>query len=91
MPIPTFAWTWRWPSREWSPRDLPYVHTLEGPDDMPAHVKSSLFGASVTVPIPTGRPCFGTWQGIYLCEHRDRAGGRSLVLTAFGQSDSERA
>jgi secondary thiamine-phosphate synthase enzyme len=70
------------------PEDFPYVHTLEGPDDMPAHVKSSLFGASVTVPISAGRLCLGTWQGIYVCEHRDRASRRSLVLTAVGQGKS---
>ncbi len=68
-----------------APEDLPYSHTLEGPDDMPAHVKASLFGASVLIPMAGGRPCLGTWQGIYLCEHRDRASSRSLVLTAFGQ------
>ena len=67
------------------PQTLPYTHTLEGPDDMPAHVKCSLFGPSLVVPIADGRLCLGTWQGIYLCEHRDRAAGRSLVLTAMGQ------
>ena len=67
------------------PEEMPFVHTLEGPDDMPAHVKSSLHGASVTVPIADGRLCLGTWQGIYLCEHRDCASGRSLVLTATGR------
>ena len=68
-----------------APEDLPFVHTLEGPDDMPAHVKSSLLGSSVTIPISEGRLCLGTWQGIYLCEHRNRAGSRSLVLTAQGE------
>ena len=67
------------------PETLPYVHTSEGPDDMPAHVKSSLMGASVSVPIAQGHPCFGTWQGIYLCEHRDHASGRNLIVTVFGQ------
>ena len=62
-----------------------YVHTLEGPDDMPAHIKSSLVGHSVQVPIGQGRLKLGTWQGIYLCEHRDRASGRHLVLTLYGQ------
>jgi secondary thiamine-phosphate synthase enzyme len=71
------------------PENWPYVHTLEGSDDMPAHVKNSLLGASVMIPITDGRPCLGTWQGIYLCEHRDRAAGRSLVLTAFGQGRSQ--
>ncbi|MFM7108303.1 MAG: secondary thiamine-phosphate synthase enzyme YjbQ [Planctomycetaceae bacterium] len=68
-----------------APEDLPYVHTIEGPDDMPAHVKASLLGSSVTVPIHAGRLALGTWQGIYLCEHRDRAGPRHLVLTAHGR------
>lgn len=68
-----------------APESLPYVHTCEGPDDMPAHVKSSLTGSTVTVPISAGRPALGTWQGIYLCEHRNHGGGRRLVLTAWGQ------
>ena len=67
------------------PETLPYVHTVEGPDDMPAHVKASLMGSSVTVPIGDGRPLLGTWQGIYLCEHRNAAGSRSLVLTLQGE------
>lgn len=61
-----------------------YKHTIEGPDDMPAHIKASLMGASVQIPITSGRLNLGTWQGIYLCEHRNRASGRKLVLTAFG-------
>lgn len=65
--------------------NLPYVHTLEGPDDMPAHVKSSMIGSSVSVPIHEGRLRLGTWQGIYLCEHRDRGGPRRLVLTLHGE------
>ena len=65
--------------------DFPYEHTMEGPDDMPAHVKASMIGSSVTVPIRDGRLRLGTWQGIYLCEHRDRAGPRSLVLTVNGE------
>jgi secondary thiamine-phosphate synthase enzyme len=68
-----------------APEDFPYVHTLEGPDDMPAHVKASLMGSSVTIPIGAGRLLLGTWQGIYLCEHRNRGGSRSLVLTIWGQ------
>ena len=68
------------------PETLAYVHTLEGPDDMPAHVKASMLGASVLLPITKGRPALGTWQGIYLCEHRDRAAGRKLVLTLQGQA-----
>ena len=67
------------------PENAPYyVHTLEGPDDMPAHIKASLMGASVQIPISSGRPNLGIWQGIYLCEHRNSAGGRKLVLTAWG-------
>lgn len=61
-----------------------YVHNYEGSDDMPAHIKASLMGTSVQVPITGGRLKLGTWQGIYLCEHRNRATGRKLVLTAFG-------
>jgi secondary thiamine-phosphate synthase enzyme len=68
-----------------APEDFPYVHTIEGPDDMPAHVKASLLGASVTIPIADGKLLLGTWQGIYLCEHRNRGGSRSLVLTAWGE------
>jgi secondary thiamine-phosphate synthase enzyme len=68
------------------PESLPYVHTLEGPDDMPAHVKASMMGASVMIPIGGGRLQLGTWQGIYLCEHRDRASGRSVVLTVNGET-----
>ncbi len=67
------------------PEDFPYIHTMEGPDDMPAHVKASLMGASITVPVENGRLALGTWQGIYLCEHRNRASGRSLVLTLQGE------
>lgn len=70
------------------PETLPYVHTIEGPDDMPAHVKASMLGASVMIPIADGRLLLGTWQGIYLCEHRDRASGRSVVVTIHGQSQS---
>lgn len=65
--------------------DFPYRHSLEGPDDMPAHIKSSLFGPSLTIPIRDGRPALGTWQGIYLCEHRDRGGPRQVVLTLHGE------
>ena len=67
------------------PEDAPYYrHTSEGPDDMPAHIKASLLGSSVTIPITAGRLNLGTWQGIYLCEHRDRGGRRRLVVTALG-------
>lgn len=68
------------------PESLPYVHTLEGPDDMPAHVKASMMGASVMIPIGKGRLQLGTWQGIYLCEHRDRASGRSVIVTINGEA-----
>lgn len=61
-----------------------YIHTYEGPDDMPAHIKSSLMGASVQIPITHGRLNLGTWQGIYLGEHRDHGGKRKVVLSAFG-------
>jgi len=61
-----------------------YIHTYEGPDDMPAHIKASLMGTSVQIPITNGTLNLGTWQGIYLCEHRDYGGSRKLVLTAFG-------
>jgi len=67
-----------------APEDFDYRHTAEGPDDMPAHVKSVLIGASVSVPVQEGRLALGTWQGIYLCEHRNRGGGRRLVLTLQG-------
>lgn len=72
-----------------APEDGPYVHTIEGPDDMPAHVKSVLIGSSVSVPVYQGRLCLGTWQGIFLAEHRDRAGPRSLVLTLQGTTAAE--
>lgn len=65
-------------------RSAPWVHTDEGDDDMPAHVKSSMFGCSLTVPITNGRLNLGTWQGIWLCEHRDSASGRRLVVTMQG-------
>jgi len=62
-----------------------WTHTLEGADDMPAHIKASLLGPTVTLPIAQGRPALGTWQGIYLCEHREHGGPRSIVATAFGE------
>lgn len=67
-----------------APESFPYVHTLEGPDDMPAHVKCSLLGSSLTVPIRNHELALGTWQGIYLCEHRDHASSRRLIITAYG-------
>ena len=67
------------------PENAPYyIHTYEGSDDMPAHIKSSLMGASVQIPITNGRLNLGTWQGIYLCEHRNYGGPRKLVLTVLG-------
>jgi secondary thiamine-phosphate synthase enzyme len=62
-----------------------WTHTLEGADDMPAHIKASLLGPSLTLPVRDGGLALGTWQGIYLCEHRDRGGARSLTLTLTGQ------
>jgi secondary thiamine-phosphate synthase enzyme len=68
------------------PEDAPYwTHTLEGPDDMPAHIKAALLGPSLTIPVADGGLALGTWQGIYLCEHRDHGGGRSLVATLNGE------
>lgn len=64
--------------------DTYYKHTLEGPDDMTSHIKSSVLGSSVLIPIKSGRPLLGTWQGIYLCEHRNNGGSRRLVATAWG-------
>jgi secondary thiamine-phosphate synthase enzyme len=76
--------------RAWFDRAVPdgapyFSHTLEGEDDMPAHVKSSLLGSSLVLPVSGGRLVLGTWQGIYLCEHRDGGGARRLVVTAFGE------
>tara|TARA_R110000868_G_scaffold126276_3_gene333272 strand:- start:267 stop:689 length:423 start_codon:yes stop_codon:yes gene_type:complete len=67
------------------PEDAPYYkHNYEGSDDMPAHIKSSLMGTSIQIPITNGKLNLGIWQGIYLCEHRNNATGRNVVLTAFG-------
>ena len=68
------------------PESLPYVHTVEGRDDMPAHVKGSLMGFSLSIPINHGQLALGTWQGIYLCEHRNHGGPRRLVLTLHGDA-----
>ena len=65
--------------------DPDYMHNDEGPDDMPAHLKAAMLGSSVMIPIRDGRLALGTWQGIYLCEHRDNGGQRSLVITAWGE------
>ena len=67
------------------PEDFVWTHTLEGADDMPAHVKASLMGPSLTLPVARGGLALGTWQGIYLCEHRDNGGSRSLILTLNGE------
>ena len=67
------------------PEDFAWTHTLEGRDDMPAHVKASLMGASLSLPIAGGRLALGTWQGIYLCEHRDRPSGRRVLATLWGE------
>ena len=68
------------------PERAPYwTHTVEGPDDMPAHVKASLLGPDVTLPVREGSLALGTWQGIYLCEHRDSGGARSLTATLWGE------
>jgi secondary thiamine-phosphate synthase enzyme len=74
----------------WFDRAVPdgasyFSHTLEGPDDMPAHIKSALLDTSLTIPVSGGRLALGTWQGIYLCEHRDSGGPRSLTVTAWGE------
>lgn len=67
------------------PENLPFlVHTMEGPDDMPAHIKAAMIGHSVTIPITNGRLNLGTWQGLYLCEFRNRASGRRVVATVYG-------
>ncbi|SVA20793.1 uncharacterized protein METZ01_LOCUS73647 [marine metagenome] len=63
---------------------LYYTHTMEGSDDMPSHLKSSILGSSISIPITDGQLNLGTWQGIYLCEHRNRGGGRSVIVTIHG-------
>lgn len=70
-----------------APDGAPYLeHTLEGPDDMPAHLKAAVLGSSLTLPVREGRLALGTWQGVYLCEHRDSGGVRTLVLTLHGEN-----
>ena len=72
---------------EMVPENQPYYeHTVEGPDDMPAHIKASMLDTSLSIPIQDGRPAFGTWQEIYLNEHRDRGGARSVVVTVKGET-----
>ena len=71
---------------EMVPENQPYYkHTIEGADDMPAHLKSSILGSSIQIPITNGLLNLGTWQGIYLCEHRNNGGSRTLFLTALGE------
>jgi secondary thiamine-phosphate synthase enzyme len=70
------------------PENAPYAHAYEGSDDMPAHIKALLVGASVTIPVSDGRLNLGTWQGIYLCEHRDHGGARSVVATVWGEEET---
>ena len=67
------------------PEEFAWTHTIEGPDDMPAHIKASLLGPSLSLPVSSGRLATGTWQGIYLCEHRDHGGARSLIITLSGE------
>ena len=68
------------------PEDARYwTHTAEGPDDMPAHIKASVLGPALSLPVHDGRLALGTWQGVYLCEHRDHGGARSLILTLSGE------
>jgi secondary thiamine-phosphate synthase enzyme len=70
------------------PENSPYYeHDAEGSDDMPAHIKASVLGSGVTIPISNGRLNLGTWQGIYLCEHRNHGGSREVVATIFGESE----
>ncbi len=71
-----------------APESWPYRHTCEGPDDMPAHVKTALTGTSISIPIANGRLLTGTWQGIYLCEHRNDGGRRRLIVTVQGDFQS---
>jgi len=71
------------------PEGAPFwTHTVEGPDDMPAHIKAALLGPSLTLPVAGGRLALGTWQGVYLCEHRERGGARSLLATVWGATES---
>jgi len=65
--------------------DPDYIHNYEGADDMPAHLKAAILGSSVTIPISNGRLALGTWQGIYLCEHRNHGRARNIVITAMGE------
>jgi secondary thiamine-phosphate synthase enzyme len=82
----------RWDFERWFDQAVPerapyWTHTLEGPDDMPAHIKTALLGSTLTLPVAGGRLALGTWQGIYLCEHRDQGGPRSVMATAWGAAE----
>jgi secondary thiamine-phosphate synthase enzyme len=84
---PTVRQDMEWQFNHMVPEHEPhYSHVFEGPDDMPAHIKSVLLGSSVSIPIRSGRLNLGTWQGIYLCEHRNHGGRRRLVITLTGQT-----
>ena len=74
----------RWLNKLVPENDLQYTHLIEGPDDMTSHIKSSLLGSSVNFPVKNGIPQLGTWQGIYLCEHRNNASERKLIITLLG-------
>ena len=67
------------------PEDARWAHSLEGSDDLPAHIKSSLLGPALTLPVADGRLVLGTWQGVYVCEHRDHGGPRSVLATIWGE------
>lgn len=73
-----------WFNKSVKENDPDYQHDYEGSDDMPAHLKNSLLGCSVLIPVISGKPALGTWQGIYLCEHRNYGGSRSLIISAWG-------
>ena len=77
----------RWLNRLVPENDLDYTHLIEGPDDMPAHIKASTLGSSVSIPISNGRLALGTWQGVYLGEHRDHGGARRIIATLQGQCE----
>lgn len=82
---PDVTWDMNAALNRLAPESDPWKHTCEGPDDMPAHVKASLMGSSVSIPVGSGRLLTGTWQGIYLCEHRNHGGRRHLIMTLQGE------
>jgi len=82
--LPAMARGYHIINNEVIPEGLPFLkHTIEGPDDMPAHIKAAMIGNAVTIPITNGKLNMGTWQGLYLCEFRNRASGRKLVATIY--------